>query len=291
METKPLLVLKSTSMLSKPENYYTIRPPHGFLSIDWREMWRYRELLYIFAWRDIKVRYKQTLLGVAWAIFQPFVTMVIFSFFFGKLAKIPSDGAPYPVFVYSGLIFWNYFSSSLTNASNSLIAEQNIIKKVYFPRLILPISATVTHVIDFFFALIVLVGIILFFKITPNILTILFIPLLLLISTIASSGVGLFLASINVKYRDVRYILPFFIQILLYVTPVIYPVSIIPNNFKWVVYLNPMSGVITTARALFLNNGAVDSVTIIISFIMSLVFLILGIFYFRKSEQFFADII
>ena len=217
--------------------------------------------------------------------------MVIFSIFFGKLAKIPSDGVPYPIFVYSGLIFWNYFSSSLTSASNCLITQENIIKKVYFPRLILPISATVTPLVDFFFALIVLAGLMIYFSVSPSILTIIILPVLLLVSLVAASGLGFFLASVNVKYRDVRYILPFFIQILLYVTPVIYPISFIPKDLKWLLYLNPMSGVITNARSVLLNSSGLDFIAIAASLGVSLILLFFGVYYFRKTERFFADIL
>jgi len=284
-------MIKSIRMIKNKNDYLVIKPPSGLLNIDWNELWKYRELLYIFAWRDIKVRYKQTVIGIAWALFQPFVTMVIFSFFFGKLAKVPSEGVPYPIFVYSGLLFWNYFSSSLTNASNSLINEQNIIKKVYFPRLILPISATVTHLIDFGFSLLIMIGMMIYFKMQLSLHILYILPLLLIITTISSSGIGLFLSSVNVKYRDVRYILPFFIQILLYLTPVIYPVSIIPENIRWIMYLNPMSGVITIARSMFLNTGNIDYMSLLVSLFISFLYFLFGIYYFKKMEQYFADII
>jgi len=268
-----------------------IQPPKGLVHLDLAELWQYRELLYIFTWRDIKVRYKQTVLGIAWAVFQPLFTMIIFTIFFGNLAKIPSDGVPYPIFVYSGLLFWTYFSSSLTNASSCMIDNESIIKKIYFPRLLLSIGATITPIIDFGFAFVVFLGLMVVFKFMPNLWGLLIIPILLLISMVTASGMGLFLASINVKYRDVRYILPFFIQILMFVTPVIYPVSIIPNAYKWVAYLNPMTGVITTARTLILGSGMVDWIGLGSSAIMSIVLFIFGIMYFRKTERFFADIL
>lgn len=270
---------------------YVIVPPKGLIDINLVEIWRYRELLLIFAWRDIKVRYKQTVLGIAWAVFQPLFTMIIFTVFFGNLAKIPSDGVPYPIFVYSGLLFWTYFSSSLTNASNCMIENESIIKKIYFPRLLLSIGATITPIIDFGFSFIVFLGLMFVFGFVPNLLGLLIVPLLLLISMVAASGLGLFLASINVKYRDVRYILPFFIQILMFVTPVIYPVSIIPATYKWIAYLNPMSGVIDTARSLILGNGTIDWLGLYFSMIMSIIIFVFGIMYFRKTERFFADII
>ncbi len=273
------------------KTYYEINPPKSLLSLDFKEIWRYKELLFVFSWRDIKLRYKQTFLGVAWAVFQPFLTMVIFSIFFGRLAKIPSDGAPYPIFVYSGLLFWTYFSNSLTNASNSLVSEENIIKKVYFPRLILPISASVTPIIDFVCAFFVLAGLMIFYHFAFNILIIVLIPLLLLISLLTASGIGLFLSSVNVKYRDVRYILPFFIQILLYITPVIYPTSIIPENLRLVAYINPMVAVINTARHFIIGGAPLEPIGLIISLVCSILFFTFGVYYFKKTERFFADLL
>lgn len=271
--------------------YLEITPPKKLVSINLPEIWRYRDLLYIFVWRDIKVRYKQTAIGVAWAIFQPFLTMLIFTIFFGRLAKIPSDGVPYPIFVYAGLLLWNYFSIALTNASDSLVLNENIIKKVYFPRLILPLSTAVTPILDFALALIVLFGLMIFYHFTPNILGLVLIPFLLLISLCSAWGLGVFLASINVKYRDVRYALPFFIQIMLFLTPVIYPVSMIPQKYQWIIYLNPMSGVIQTARTSLFGSGPIDWSILMMSFGISLLLVYAGIYYFRKTERFFADIL
>ncbi len=273
------------------KNEYVITPPKGLVDINLPEIWRYKELLYTFTWRDIKVRYKQTVLGIVWAIFQPLFTMIIFTVFFGNLAKIPSDGVPYPIFVYSGLLFWIYFSNSLTNASNCMVNNEGIIKKIYFPRLLLSISAILTPVIDFCFSSIVFLGLMIVFRFVPNFWGLLMVPLLLLISMVTASGIGLFLTSVNVKYRDVRYILPFFIQILMFITPVIYPVSIIPENYKWLAYFNPMTGVINSARVLILGGGNIDWVGICISIIAAIIYFILGLIYFRKTERFFADII
>ncbi|MCX6809787.1 MAG: ABC transporter permease [Candidatus Berkelbacteria bacterium] len=272
-------------------NEHIIRPPKGLVDIDLPEIWRFRELLYVFAWRDIKVRYKQTFVGVAWAIFQPFITMVIFTVIFGRLAKVPSEGAPYPIFVYSGLLFWNYFSGALTAASDCLVANESIVKKVYFPRLLLPVSTAVTPLIDFAFAFLILVGMMIYYHFTPSLLGVVMIPVLLLISLVASSGLGLFLAAVNAKFRDVRYVLPFSIQILMYVTPVIYPVSIIPPKYQWLIFLNPMTGVINCARSLLLHTGAMDWTQFLISTAVGFGLLILGVTYFRKTERFFADIL
>lgn len=270
---------------------YEIKPPKGLIQINLSELWRYRDLLYIFVWRDIKVRYKQTAVGVAWGVFQPFLTMVIFSLFFGKLAQVPSEGVPYPVFVYTGLLLWNYFAAALTGSSDSLVANEGIVKKVYFPRLILPISSTVTPAIDFAISFLVLIALMFYYGFTPTLIGILVMPVLLLVSLIGAAGLGFLLSSANVKYRDVRFILPFFIQIMLFLTPVIYPVSIIPQKFQWIAYLNPMAGLITLARGLLLHTGTVDWRLLPISLLSALVLFVIGLVYFRKTERFFADIL
>jgi len=267
-----------------------IRPKKTFSLEDFREIWRYRELLYFFTWRDLKVRYKQTLIGVAWAIVQPFTTMVIFTVFFGKLAGIPSDSVPYPIFVYVGLLFWQFFSGALTETSNVLISNQSIITKVYFPRLILPLSSVLTKFVDFAIASIILVGMMIYYGFLPHLTGFLLVPLLLFITFMAAVGGGLCLASINVKYRDIRYALPFFIQILLFVTPVIYPASIAGAYSKFLA-LNPMTGVIQTARAALLGTTPVNWTLLGISFVACLVLLTIGVIYFKKVERYFADIL
>lgn len=258
--------------------------------MDLKEIWHYRELLYFFSWRDLKVRYKQTTIGIAWALFQPLITMLIFSIFFGRLAGIPSDGVPYPIFIFVGLLFWQFFSGSLSDTSNSLISNQAIVTKVYFPRLLLPISTVVVKMVDFFIASIILVGLMIYYGFTPNLMGIIVLPILLLITFMASVGFGLFLASINVKYRDVRYVLPFFIQILMYITPVIYPASI-AGKYSWLLALNPMTGVIQSARAALLGTTPINWTLILISFLTTTVVLLLGIYMFKKTERYFADII
>lgn len=267
-----------------------IQPKKAFSFKDIKELWFYRELFYFFSWRDLKVRYKQTAIGVLWALLQPFVTMVVFSVFFGKLAGIPSDGVPYPIFIYTGLLFWQFFSGALSDTSMSLIANQSIITKVYFPRLILPISSIITKFVDFLISGFVLVGLMFYYGYTPHLGGLLVIPLLLLITFMAASGLGLFLSAMNVKYRDVRHGLPFFIQILLFVTPVIYPASI-AGKYSWALALNPMTGVIQSARAALLGATAINWTLISISFIACLIALIIGIIYFKKVERYFADII
>lgn len=267
-----------------------IKPKKIFNFSDLKEVWNYRELLYFFTWRDLKVRYKQTAIGVLWAVFQPFITMVVFTIFFGGLLKIPSDGVPYPIFVYTGLLFWQFFSSALSDTSNVLITNQAIITKVYFPRLLLPLSSVMTKFIDFAIASVILVGMMIYYGYTPNILGLLIIPLLLLITFMASVGLGLFLASINVKYRDVRYVLPFFIQILMFITPVIYPAGI-AGKYSWLLALNPMMGVIQSARASLLGTTVLNFTLIGISFISTFCLLLIGIYTFKKTERYFADII
>lgn len=267
-----------------------IKPKKVFSAEDLKEVWRYKELLYFFTWRDFKVRYKQTVIGVLWAIFQPFITMVVFSVFFGTFLKIPSDGVPYPIFVYTGLLFWSFFSSALSETSNVLISNQSIITKVYFPRLILPLSSVTTKFVDFGIAAVILGGMMAYYGYAPQLISILVIPILLAITFMAAVGGGLFLAAMNVKYRDVRFILPFFIQLLLFVTPVIYPASI-AGKYSWILAINPMMGVIQNARAVLLGTAPINWLLIGISFAACAVILVIGVIYFKKVERYFADVI
>jgi len=267
-----------------------IKPIKGFLNIDLKELWRFRELFYFLSWRDIKVRYKQTFLGIAWAVLQPFLAMVVFSIFFGKVAGISGGEIPYPIFVYSGLLFWNYFANSLSTASNSLIAAQNIIQKVYFPKIIIPLSSTLVFLLDFFFSFIILIGLMFYYHFFPTIIGALLVIPALVITFLSLSGLSLIFSSINVKYRDVRYALPFFIQILIFLTPVIYPASILGKH-QWLMYLNPMSGVIETVRTGLLGVGAINWSVFGFSALLSILLFLLGIMYFKRSERFFADII
>jgi lipopolysaccharide transport system permease protein len=267
-----------------------IRPKKTLSLEDFKEIWRYKELLYFFIWRDFKVRYKQTAIGVLWAIFQPFMTMVVFSLFFGTMLKVPSDGIPYPIFVYTGLLFWQFFSTALSETSGTLIANQAIITKVYFPRLILPLSSVTTKLVDFAISSAILAGMMIYYGYAPHLSGLLILPVLLLITFMAAIGGGLFLAAMNVKYRDVRYVLPFFIQLMLFLTPVIYPASI-AGKYSWVLAFNPMMGVIQTARASFLNATAINWVLLSDSFAVCAVILVIGVLYFKKVERYFADII
>ncbi|MES2213778.1 MAG: ABC transporter permease [Patescibacteria group bacterium] len=267
-----------------------IRPKKTFSMGDLREIWQYKELLYFFTWRDLKVRYKQTAIGVAWAIFQPFMTMIVFSVFFGRLLKVPSDGVPYPIFVYTGLLFWQFFSGALSDTSNVLLGNQSIITKVYFPRLILPLSAVITQLVDFLVATAMLVVLMFYYHYTPHLAGLFILPLLLLITFLAAVGGGLFLASINVKYRDVRYVLPYFIQILLYITPVIYPASV-AGKYSWILAINPMTGVIKAARGAILGTEPVNWMLLFISFIAVSILMTIGVYFFKKTERYFADIV
>jgi len=268
-----------------------IKPKNKWWQLDLKEIWVFRDLFYFFTWRDVKVKYKQTVVGALWAIFQPFIIMVIFTIFFGKLAKLPSDGIPYPVFVYTGLLFWTLFSTSLAQVSNSFIQNEKIVTKIYFPRIILPISSIITNIVDFVIASSILVGMMFFYHYTPSLTGLLLIPILLLMTVFSVLGIGLLFSSLNVKYRDVRFILPFFIQLLLFITPVIYPVSIVGEKYRWILGLNPMSGVIDAARAGILGTREIDWLLLGISAISMLVYCIIGYFYFKKVERYFADVI
>lgn len=267
-----------------------IKPKKIFSFFDLKEVWEYKELLYFLTWKELKVRYKQTAIGALWAIFQPFITMVVFTVFFGGLLKVPSDGVPYPIFVYTGLLFWQFFSSALTDTSNVLILNQQIITKVYFPRLLLPLASVATKLVDFIIASVILVGMMFYYGYVPHLSGLLIIPLLLLITFMASVGLGLFLASVNVKYRDVRYILPFFIQILMFITPVIYPAGVL-GKYSWLLALNPMMGVIQSARAALLGTTVLNWTLILLSLLATLIIMLIGIYTFKKTEQYFADII
>lgn len=258
---------------------------------DISEIWRFRELLYIFAWRDIKVRYKQTMLGVVWAILQPLATMVVFTIFFGNLAKIPSGNMPYSLFVLCGLVFWTFFANALSHASNSMIDNENIVKKIYFPKMILPFSAVVTSGIDFVINFIILILFALFLGFIPSVWIILVVPLVFILASITIAGMGLFLASFNVKYRDVRYVLPFFIQILMFLTPVIYSLSIVAPKNRLFMALNPMTTVIESVRLIFSGGQFIDFTLIIISVISALSIFAIGLWYFQRTERFFADIV
>ena len=254
------------------------------------EIWQYRELFYFLIWRDVKVCYKQTLLGAAWAVIQPFCTMIVFTLFFRNMANMPSDGIPYPIFTYSALIPWTYLSQAITNAGNSLVASSNLFTKVYFPRVAIPASSAFSGLVDFAIASTVLLGMMVYYEFTPR-WTLLLWPLLLIPLVMLALGIGMIFAALNVKYRDVRYALPFVTQIWLFLTPIIYPTSIIPEQFRPLLALNPLVGIIEGFRATLFANRTMDWGMFAISMIMTTTIFIAGNVYFRKTERIFADIV
>jgi len=266
--------------------------PKRSLRPDLGELWAYRELLYFFAWRDIKVRYKQTLIGASWAVVQPLVTMVVFTIFFNRIAGIGTeDDVPYAIFSFCGLLFWNLFSQGTLRASESLIANHSVITKVYFPRVMAPVSANAAPVVDFALGSVVLVGLMIFYGIAPGWSgVLLFVPLILM-TLVTSCGVGLYTSALNVKYRDVRHALPFVIQTLLFLTPVIYPVGLVPDRYQWLLYLNPLTGVISVARGTLLDQGTVEPQLVLISVGVAIALFVFGFVFFKRSEPEFADII
>ncbi|MGQ0737277.1 MAG: ABC transporter permease [Acidobacteriota bacterium] len=254
------------------------------------ELWSYRELVYFLVWRDIKVRYKQTMLGVAWALLQPVLTMVVFSIFFGRLAGIPSEGVPYPVFAFCALVPWQLFAYSLTESSNSVVASQRLLSKVYFPRLIMPLSALGVALVDFSVATVLLVILVLAYGVTPG-LAVLTLPLWALLAVSSALSVGLWLSALNVKYRDVRYTIPFLAQTWLFATPVAYPTSIVPEAWRTIYALNPMVGVVDGFRWALLGSSEPPGVTALVSTVSVAVLLVGGLYFFRRTERTFADLV
>jgi len=272
-------------------NTIIIKPKNTWNIINFHELWEFRELFYIFSWRDIKVRYKQTVLGILWVLLQPVLSMVIFTVFFGNFAKIPSDGLPYPVFVLLGLVFWGYFSGALSRASTAFIDNENLVKKVYFPREILTFSTVVTAFIDFLVSLVLFIIVSICYHISFNLIFLSMILLAILITTLAAAGLGLLVASVNIKYRDVRYIIPYFLQLMIFVTPVIYPLSIVRPSFQFILALNPMAGVINSLRSTLIHGTISDPTHLIVSLIAAIALFIFGMLYFRRTERYFADIL
>lgn len=267
-----------------------IRPSKASMAIDLREIWAYRELLYFLTWRDLKVRYKQTALGVAWAIIQPLFTMLIFTLFFGKLAGVPSDGVPYPVFVYGGLLVWTFFANAVTNSGNSLVGNSNLLTKVYFPRMIIPGAAVGAGLVDFFIAFVIVVGLMIYYGVSVT-WSVVMLPPLIVLTTLLALGVGMWMSALNVKYRDIRYALPFMIQLWMFVSPVIYPLSFVPQKWRWVLAFNPLTGLIEGFRASLFGRRAFDWVSLGISAAITLVLLTYAAYAFRKMERSFADIV
>jgi len=255
-----------------------------------REFWNYRELFYFFIWRDIKIRYKQTILGAMWAVIQPFFTMVVFTLFFGNFAKVPSEGVPYPVFSYSALVPWTYFSGAMALSANSLVGNSNLLTKVYFPRFAIPASAVFSGILDFLIASTILFGIMVYYHI-PLSWNLLLWPILVLPLVLMALGLGMIFSSLNVKYRDIKYTIPFIIQIWLFATPIIYPISMLPGKYKMLVALNPLTGIIEAFRSTVIPNKQIDLWLLLFSVTVSILLFAIGLIYFRRTEKIFADIV
>jgi lipopolysaccharide transport system permease protein len=273
--------------LASESTFVRIEPSKGWVSLNLHELWEYRELLYFLVWRDVKVRYKQTVVGGAWAIIQPFFTMLVFSLFFGKLAKMPSDGIPFPIFSFAALVPWAFFANGLSQATNSLVGNSNLIQKVYFPRLSMPIASVLGGLIDFVLAFIMLIAMMLYYGMTPT-LNVVWLPLL---AFATSLGVSLWLSAIYVKFRDVRHIIPFLTQIWLFSTPIAYPSSLLPEPWRTLYGINPMVGVVEGFRWALLGTQTAPGLAIILSFLVAFGLLLSGAYYFRRMEKTFADVI
>jgi lipopolysaccharide transport system permease protein len=270
--------------------YLIIKPKKGWQLIDIKELIEYRDLFYFMVSRDIKVRYKQTVLGGLWAIIQPFFMMIVFTIFFGNLAKVPSDGIPYPVFSYSALVAWTYFATAITNSGNSLIQESTLISKIYFPRMIAPLAPVLAGLLDFVISFIVLIAMMLYYGIYPTAM-IAFLPILVILMMLTASGVGMFLAALNAKYRDIRYTIPFLVQFWMFASPVVYPASLLPEKYHFIYAINPMSGVIEAFRSALLGKVAFPAQMLLISTVVGIVVFMVGALYFKNTERYFADII
>ena len=266
-----------------------IEPPQGWRALDFRELWHYRELLWVLTERDIKVRYKQTALGFAWAIIQPVMLMIVFSIFFGHLAKMPADGLPYPIFVYAGLLPWTFFANAITSSAGSLVGSSNLISKVYFPRLVVPLSAAGSGFVDFAIAVVILLAMMLWYGVGWS-FNLLLAPLLVAGTIFIALGVGILMSALTVAYRDFRYVIPFLVQLWMFATPVVYPASLVPEGWRWLLFLNPMAGFIEGFRSAFLGRPF-DWLAITLSLIVSVLVFAAGIAYFEKVERQFADII
>lgn len=283
---------EKTAQLDKDAELHlvVIKPSRGWVNLRLKELWEYRELLYFLVWRDVKVRYKQTALGAAWAIIQPFFTMVVFSIFFGGLAKIPSDGLPYPLFAYTALLPWQLFAHSLSESTSSLVSNQSLITKVYFPRLVIPTSSVFAGLVDFAIAFIILVGMLVYFGIKPGI-AVITLPLFVLLAVATALSVGLWLSALNVTYRDVRYTIPFLTQFWMFATPIAYPSSLVPEHWRAIYGLNPMAGVVEGFRWALLGKTESPGSLLAVSVAVVLVLLVGGMYYFRRMEKSFADVI
>jgi len=286
--SEPITVIPDAPLATAP--VVRIRPARGWAAVGLDELWEYRELLYFLTWRDVKVRYKQTIIGAGWAVAQPLLTALVFSLFFGRLVHVPSDGLPYPMFAMAALVPWTFFANSLTQASNSVVSSANLIRKIYFPRLVLPISAAAGAALDFVLAFCVLVGMMTIYGIPPS-ARLLAVPLLALLALITSLGVGIWLAALHVQFRDVKHVVPFLVQIWLFCTPVAYPTSLVPPAYRLIYGLNPMVGVVEGFRWALLGSPVSVGGLLAVSATASVALLIGGVFYFRRVEITFADVV
>lgn len=277
------------SLRASGANVSVIRPVRGWISLNLSEVWEYRDLLLLLAARDIKIRYKQTALGAIWAILQPLLTMVVFSLFFGRLAKVPSDGLPYPVFAFAALVPWGFFSTSLSQSSNSLVGNANLLKKVYFPRLVIPISCSASAMVDMVIAFMVLIGFMAWYRVLPTV-NIVWLPLLVALALATSLGSGLWLAAASVRYRDVRHVVPFMLQFWMFATPIAYPSSLLPEPWRSLYGLNPMAGVVEGFRWALLGSPAPGPIILVSGFAATLL-LLSGAYFFRRTEYSFADVV
>ncbi len=293
----PSAVNAAVSTLQNPANSYqlpekplvVIEPSRGWIPIDLKDLWQYRDLLYILTMRDIRVRYKQTALGALWAVIQPLFTMLIFTLFFGRLAGMPSDGIPYPLFAYAGLLPWTFFSNAVTNSGNSLVGNSNLITKVYFPRMIIPMASVGSGLLDFVIAFGLLVVLMFYYGVGLSI-NLLMLPVLVFLTSILATGVGMWMSALNVKYRDIRYALPFLIQLGMFATPIIYPSSLVPDKWRWLMWLNPLSGQIEAYRSAFFGKPF-DWLALGISAFLTVAIIVYAAFMFKRMEKSFADLI
>ena len=267
-----------------------IRPSRGWMDVNLTEAWAYRELLYFFVWRDLKVRYKQTVIGAGWAIIQPLFTMIVFALFFGKLAKIPSGGIPYPIFFYAALLPWMYFANALSQATNTVVENQRMITKVYFPRILLPVSSVLSGLVDFGIAFILLLGLMAYYRLAPT-MALLWLPFFVLLAMATALGAGLWLSAMNAIYRDVRYAVPFLVQFWMFASPVAYPSALVPDQWRWLYGLNPMAGVIEGFRWALTGLGRPPDAMLAASASGVLVMMLGGLLYFQKVEGHIADVV
>jgi lipopolysaccharide transport system permease protein len=273
-----------------PLDWKVIEPGTGLFPIGMGEVWRYRELLYFFIWRDVKVRYKQTALGALWVMLQPLCAMLIFTVVFGYFSRIPSDGLPYSIFAFTGLLPWTYFAQAVTRGGGSLVASSDLIRKVYFPRLIVPLAAVISPLVDFFISFLVMAALMVWFGIAPT-PSLAALPLFILLSMMTALSVALWLSALNVKYRDVGHIIPFAVQLLMFASPVVYPASIVPDSWRFIYGLNPMVAVIEGFRWALLGKGSLDHAMLTMSAAVVAALTCLGVWYFKRAERTFADII